>query len=82
VYSYFVFPPLPLLNRAQRSKTAKVRISDLMHETKMALSSSPLERYVPPLVGKLRIRTTSGFNVSEHEGGYKPLSNSQVRPLP
>jgi hypothetical protein len=53
-----------------------------MHETKMALSSSPSERYVPPLVGKLRIRTTSGFNVSEHEGGYKPLSNSQVRPLP
>jgi hypothetical protein len=64
-----------LLKRAQ---VATQRIYDMTHTTRLALSSSPTLRYVPPKVGFIRIRTTEGFSCAEDAGLFKPISNSQV----
>jgi hypothetical protein len=64
-----------LLKRAQ---VATQRIYDMTHTTRLALSSSPMLRYVPPKVGFIRIRTTEGFSCAEDAGLFKPISNSQV----
>jgi hypothetical protein len=50
----------------------------MTHTTRLALSSSPTLRYVPPKVGFIRIRTTEGFSCAEDAGLFKPISNSQV----
>ena len=50
----------------------------MQNTTSLALASNPRLRYVPPLHGKVKIKTTEGYNVSDALGGYKPISNSQV----
>lgn len=63
----------------KRAKTAKVRIYDLTHKTRLALSTDPKKRYVPPSSGKIRIRTTEGFGCNEDDSdAFKPMSNSEV----
>jgi hypothetical protein len=63
----------------KRAKIATERIYDLNHITRLALSTSPTVRYIPPAVGRIRIRTTEGFGCNEDAGTFKPISNSQVR---
>jgi hypothetical protein len=65
----------------RRSQVATTRIYDLNHVTNLALSASPTTRYVPPTVGKIRVRTTEGFSCSEDSGLFKPISNSQVHTI-
>lgn len=63
----------------KRAQVATTRIYDMSHVTRLALSTSPTTRYIPPKVGRIHIRTTEGFSCAEDTGLFKPISNSQVR---